>query len=180
MNLAIRSQFKAPKDHYLISIDLSKAESWIVAYSAAEEKMKHELKFGCLHSATARAIFNLPAGATKKNKQVTEEQYYLGKKSNHANSYLQGYLMYTSSVNKESDKPPYVTIDTKEGKRHHTVWNQTYNLKNWWLEIEEKLARDHYLINAYGRKLKYYGVLGHDLYKQGTAAIPQSTIADHF
>lgn len=176
--IAIRSQIIAPKGKLLLAVDLSQAETWIVAHLANEKTMKHELRFGDIHAATARAIYKLPPEA-KKGYLMSDGQRYIGKKSNHANSYRQGYLMYVQSVNLESDKPPYIVLDNKEGKRHHDIWHETYNIKPWWLDLEESLKRDHYLVTPYRRKRNFYSPLGNELYKEATAYIPQSTIADH-
>lgn len=181
MKLPIRSQVIAPPGYVLFAMDLSKAETWVTAHYANERNMKRELREGCIHSFTARAIYSIAdSTATKKNGKITEDQYFIGKKSNHANSYRQGYLMYTESVNSESDKPPFITISTKEGKRHHEIWNNTFFLTNWWLEIEDKLKRDHYLINAYGRKRYFWDPISDKLFKAATASQPQGTVADHF
>lgn len=176
--IAIRSQIIAPKGKLLLAVDLSQAETWVVAHLANEKRMKHELQFGDIHAATARAIYNLPPEA-KKGYLMSDGQRYIGKKSNHANSYRQGYLMYVVSVNSESDKPPYIVLDNKEGLRHHNIWHDTYNIKPWWLDIEESLKRDHYLVTPYRRKRNFYSPIGNELYKEATAYVPQSTIADH-
>lgn len=176
--IAIRSQIIAPKDKLLLAVDFSQGESWFVAYLANEKTMKHELQFGDIHARTARAIYKLPPEA-KKGYLMSDGQRYIGKKSNHANSYRQGYLMYVVSVNSESDKPPYIVLDNKEGKRHHDIWHDTYNIKPWWLDLEESLRRDHYLVTPYRRKRNFYSPLGNELYKEATAYIPQSSLADH-
>src|SRR3954464_586990 len=98
MKLPIRSQIIAPKDYYLISIDLSQAEAWVVAYAAYEEKMKYALQFGDIHSQTARALFDLPDTATKDNGGITEDQRYLGKKFNHACNYRMGYFKAAETI----------------------------------------------------------------------------------
>lgn len=185
IKVPVRSQIVAPKGFYLLSVDLSQAETWIVAYSANEKTMKYELQFGEIHSKTAREIYSLPEKdehnnwVRKGHPLMSDAMRYIGKKSNHANSYRQGYLMYVISVNKESDKPPYVVIDNKEGKRHHDIWHNTYHIKNWWTDIELQLQQNHFLITPYGRKRYFYNPLGPELYKQATAFIPQSTVADH-
>jgi DNA polymerase I-like protein with 3'-5' exonuclease and polymerase domains len=164
----------APQGYYLLSVDYSQAESWVVAYSAGEKKMKRELAAGHFHEATAIAIYNLPLEATE-GFGMLKQQRYIGKKSNHANSYRQGYLMYVTQVNKEGN----ITISNAEGKRHHTIWHETYHVKEWWADIEMQLQNNHFLVTPYGRKRYFYGVLGNETYKEATAFIPQSTVADH-
>lgn len=168
----------APKDYKLVAIDLSQAETWVVAHLANEARMKYELMHGDIHAATARAIYHLPPEA-RKGYLMSDGQRYIGKKSNHANSYRQGPYMYVVAVNKESDQPPFVTITNAEGKEHHRIWHETYNVKNWWQEIEESLRYNHFLITPYGRKRYFYGPLSEETYREATAFVPQSTIADH-
>jgi hypothetical protein len=181
MKIPIRSMISAPPGYYLLSFDLSQAETWIVAHLANEKKMKFELAEGDIHSATARVIYGIPDKdehgnwIRKGHILMPDTKRYIGKKSNHANSYRQGYLLYTSEVNKEGT----VTISNSEGKRHHTIWHQTYNVKDWWTDIELSLKNFHFLVTPYGRKRYFYSALGPDLYKEATAFIPQSTVADH-
>lgn len=175
----------APPGYKLVAIDLSQAETWVVAHLAHEAKMKYELLHGDIHSATARAIYHIPefddkgVRVQKGHPLMLDSQRYIGKKSNHANSYRQGPYMYVIAVNKESDQPPYVTLTNAEGKEHHRIWHETYNVKNWWLEIDEQLKYNHFLVTPYGRKREFYGPLGEETSKEATAFIPQSTIADH-
>lgn len=179
--IPIRSMITATKGHYLLSVDFAQAESYVVAYLANEKKMKFELHYGELHSATARVIYNIPDKdyegnwIRKGHILMPDVKRYIGKKSNHANSYRQGYLMYVTQVNKEGN----ITISNTEGKRHHTIWHDTYHVKSWWTDLEIQLASNHFLITPYGRKRYFHGVLGNELYKEATAFIPQSSVADH-
>jgi len=166
--------FVAEKDHLLISFDFKQAETWIVAHLANEPAMIHSLQNSDIHTDTACVIYNCKPNA------ITKPMRYIGKKSNHALAYREGYLMFTSSVNKESDKPPYVVITNKEGKRITEAWHGYYNLKQWWSRIEYDLGQNHRTLKTpYGRIRTFFAPWGSELFKEATAFLPQSTAVDH-
>lgn len=174
MKYPIRSIVTAPPGKLLLSVDLSQAEAWVVAYLANEPNMKRELAGGDIHTLSARIIFEDP-NITKKD----ENQRYLGKKMNHSCNYRTGPFMIAIMINKESDKPPYVTVTIKQTKLYHKRWTSYFNLSVWWKEIEEKLNIDRTLITPYRRKRIFFQQWGEGLFKEATAFVPQSTIADH-
>jgi len=166
--------FVAEKDHLLISFDFKQAETWVVAHLANEPAMINSLQHGDIHTDTACVIYNCKPDA------ITKPMRYIGKKSNHALAYREGYLMFTSSVNKESDKPPYVVITNKEGKRITEAWHSYYNLKQWWAQIEYELGQNHRTLKTpYGRIRTFFAPWGSELFKEATAFLPQSTAVDH-
>lgn len=168
--------FVAPKGHVLMEFDLSQAETWIVAYLADEQRMKHSLQFGDIHTDTASSIFNTPA------EQITKVQRYLGKKGNHSLSYGSTYFMLARSINHESDQPPYVTVSNLEAKFIYDGWHELYpNIQNeWWKEVQYNLERNNRtLITPYGRKRTFFERWGRELFKEAYAYVPQSTVADH-
>lgn len=182
--LPIRSQVTAPPGKLLISADLSQAEAWIVAYKANEQNMKKVLGSGLIHWLSARIIFEkgLPDDLTDKVKvkeNVSDNEKYLGKKMNHSCNYRTGPFMIAIMINAESDKPPFVTVTVKQTKLYHERWLSFYNLDVWWKEVEEAMYRDRTLTTPYGRKITFYGQMGDSLFKEATAYVPQSTVADH-
>ena len=174
MKYPIRSIITAPEGKVLLSCDLSQAEAWVVAYLADEKNMKRELAGGDIHTLSARIIFEDDT-ITKQQ----ENQRYLGKKMNHSCNYRTGPFMIATMINKESDKPPYVTVTIKQTKLYHARWTAFFNLSIWWGEIEDKLNRDRILVTPYKRKRTFFQQWGSDLFKEATAFVPQSTIADH-
>ncbi len=195
MRRKIRSMICAPKGSTLISFDLSQAESWIVAFLADEKRMKRSLLFGDIHSDTACGIFYAKNADClhdwKKNKDtsarlcnncivtITDIERYLGKKSNHANSYGQGENMLVTSINKESDKPPYITVGLSDVKPMFKAWHNYINLVGWWESIQRELGPRRQLTTPYNFTRTFYGYWGKELFKEAYAFKPQSTIADH-
>ncbi len=174
--ISIRSQFIASPGCVLIQWDLSKAESWIVAYLANDPNMIYSLHHGDLHTDTAaNALFEVPI------EQVTKVMRFTGKKWNHASAYRMGFKKAMAVVNAESDKPPYLVVSLQESKTFSIRWHGYYpNVKNeWWADVEEKAAKNRTLINTYGVVHVFFERWGDELFKQMTAWEPQSTIAYH-
>lgn len=163
----------APKDHVLVHWDFSQIESWIVAFLANEPNMKHSLLHGDIHTDTASIIFE-----ADKSK-VTAIMRYLGKQTNHACDYMIGYLMLARLINRRSDQPPHVTVTTTQTKKFHTAWNDYYNLKDWWQDLQDQLGENRTLVTPYGRVRVFFEAWGQDLFKEAAAHMGQSTAADH-
>ena len=193
----------APKDHVLISVDYSQAETWIVAHKAGDVKMIKSLKYGDIHVETAANVIVFPNvqcyhrdwteldfpwkklpdksfRCDRCGNIITDDNRYLGKRTNHATSYQMEYARYTEIVNKDADKPPYITISLNEGRFYNQGWKNYYKLQPWWDWIPEQL-REHNreLKNAYGRRMIFNDEWGHQLFKSATAWEPQSTVGDH-
>lgn len=181
--LPIRSIVKAPEGKYLLSVDLSQAEAWIVAYLANEPTMKSVLGTGLIHELSARVIFDMDIpdldNSTEMKLGVSKDQRFLGKKMNHSCNYRTGPFMIAVMINKESDKPPFVTVTIKQTKLFHKKWLSYFNLSVWWRDIEEQLNRDRTLTTPYKRKRTFFAEWGDSLFKKATAFVPQSTVADH-
>ncbi len=174
--VSIRSQFVASPGCVLIQWDLSKAESWVVAWLADDYNMKQSLLHGDIHTDTAaNALFQVP------KEQITKVMRYTGKRWNHASAYRMGYKKAMAVVNGESDKPPYLVVSLQESKTFSLRWHGYYpNVKSiWWREIEEKAAKNRTIVNTYGVVHMFFERWGEELFRQMTAWEPQSTIAVH-
>lgn len=196
-NLKIRSMVVAPKDHVLFAADLSQAESWVVAHLANEPRMIKALKFGDIHTETAGALFFddkfcnhtwIKQGKDKRwlceacKSEVVDTSRYVGKQNNHSNSYGIEPPRMAQTINKQSDKPPYVTVTVGQCKVYQDKWHGFYpNVRGkYWADVQEQLQRNRTLTTFYGRERTFYGQWGKELFKEGYAHIPQSTVADHF
>lgn len=173
MKVAIRSMYVAQKGYRLLAFDLSQAETWVVAHLAHEHNMMDALKNGDIHTRTASILYSKPES------DITKIERYAGKQNNHAQSYRMGVNRLMEVFNKNSDKPPYMTVTLDEAKRMAYKWHGYYKLKGWWDEIEYKLSINRQLITCYGRKRTFFGQWDQSLFKEATAYEPQSTVADH-
>src|SRR5258706_6024611 len=172
--LKLRSMFIASPGKILVSLDLSQAETWVVAHLANEATMKHSLAHSDIHRDTACFLDNLPP------EQIVETSRYKAKRCNHALSYRMSYMRLAQVINSESDKPPYVVVSLPEARRMYEKWHTLYNLKGWWSQIEYELNQSgRTLVTPYGRIRTFFGAWGQELFKEATAFVPQSTIADH-
>lgn len=179
--LAVRSIIVAPPGKLLVNFDLAQAESWIVAYLANEPTMKHVLATGDLHRETGQ----------KALKSWTDEQWealtkddakvarYTGKRYNHASAYRMGPQRAAEVINKDSDKPPFVTVTIAESKTFYEAWHNYYHIKGWWDEIEFQLNKNRTLTTPYGYVRYFFAQWGNELFKEATAFVPQSTVAEH-
>lgn len=195
--ISIRSIFVAPKGKLLVQVDLSQAESWIVAYASGDQNMIHSLNHSDIHADTASSVVVDPENYCqhvwlKANDthtcincklEVIKPARYIGKRTNHASGYRMKAPRFVQVVNKDSDKPPYITITLNQGKLYQQRWHARYpNVsKVWWPDIEYRLNRDgRKLTTCYGRTRQFFQKWGDELFKEATAFEPQSTVADHF
>lgn len=192
----VRSMVCAPKGKVFVAVDLSQAESWIVAYLANERNMKKALQFGDIHTESAgNALFfahiacphNWIANDSKDKwtcehcgNIVDKVGRYVGKRYNHASAYRMGAERAAEVINKDSDKPPYFTVTVAESKKFSTAWHNYFKLHHWWSEIERQLGVNRTLVTPYGRSRTFFAQWGPELFKEATAFVPQSTVGDHF
>jgi len=189
----IRELFIAPKDKLLLAVDFSQGETWITAHLANEQMMIEFLTNSDVHTETANFLFH-PAHLchewVKKGKgaicttcgqEIIETERFIGKKNNHANSYGQGAERQAQGINKESDKPPYVTVSIKQCRGYQEAWHNLYpNIHNiWHMEVQRELISKRTLITPYGFRRRFYEHMNDQLFKAAYAFIPQSTLLDH-
>lgn len=167
--LPLRSIIRARANCSLISVDLSAAEAWIVAYLARDENMKRELADGDLHKYAASIIFQKPANL------ITKEERYVGKKGNHSLNYRTSAGKLCESINKEG----IVTVSLPQAKTYYERWHSAFNVRMWWAEIDDTLRKARAITTPYRRKRTFFGLWNDDLLKEATAYVPQSTVADH-
>jgi len=179
--LAVRSIIVAPPGKLLVNFDLAQAESWIVAYLANEPTMKHVLATGDIHRETGQKALK---GWTDEYwdalpKDEVKVARYTGKRYNHASAYRMGAQRAAEVINKDSDKPPFVTVTVAESKVFYEAWHNYYHIRGWWDEIEYQLNKNRTLTTPYGYVRYFFAQWGNELFKEATAFIPQSTVADH-
>ena len=177
--IPIRSMVVAPKDFILVQWDLKQAESWVVAFLANEPRMKDALQFGDIHALTAKVLFGDIFDTYIEGSREYKSARYIGKRFNHATAYRMGPHRATEVVNKDSDKPPYVTITLAESKDYMSRWHEFYYLGNWWMDVDSHAASDRTLVTPYDRVRTFFAQFGNELSKEMTAHVPQSTVADH-
>lgn len=175
----------APKGYYLLQLDLSQAEAWVVAYKCNDRNMKEALTRGDIHSLTACTVNEIiippqvdPIDyslSLYKDEKLTKDQRYVGKKCNHAFNYRMKAERAAQVINKEGQ----VVVTVRQTKKFYERYHAFYNLNRWWKEIEDKLNIDRTLETVYGFRRTFYDQWGPELFRKATAFEPQSTIADY-
>lgn len=172
--LKLRSMLTSGKGKVLIACDFKQGETWVVAHKANEQKMMESLHNGDIHTETAaNALFHVSL------LEVSKDMRYLGKRFNHASSYRMGYERAAQVINKDSDKPPYISVSLREAREYSEAWLSYYSLQSWWDGIVAQLNTNRTLTNTYGRRMVFNGNWNEQLHKAATAWEPQSTLADH-
>jgi len=171
--------FLADDGYTLYNVDLSQAENRIVAYIAPEPRMitAFENKID-IHSLTASMMFGEEyediVRWDKEGKMChigrgTDSHRFWGKKSNHSFDYGLGYRAFAF----------YSEIEENEAKFIHDKWHGIYpGVKQYWAWVENQLRENHTMTNIFGRKRRYMGQWGHEMFKEAYSFIPQSSVAD--
>jgi hypothetical protein len=175
--MKLRSYIIASSGNILIQVDLSQAESWVVAFLSKEPNMKNSLMNSDIHMDTAVFFFNKPA--EKIDKQT---ERYTAKRSNHAFSYRMSPPRFVQVYNKDAVDLGIPFMTNKQAKLLNSRWLSLYSgIPNfWWPAIEAELGKTRSLTTPYGRFREFYDSWGMELFKKATAFVPQSTVADHF
>jgi DNA polymerase family A len=92
------------------------------------------------------------------------------KKANHGLNYMEGPGVFA------------LTNEMDESDAKKIIYNYTQvaypDIPVWWEAVKRQLRKDRTLTNCFGRRRRFMDQWGHELFKQGIAFIPQSTVAD--
>lgn len=127
-----------------------------------------------IHSKTAALIFRKPLsevsdedGSCPIGSGMFSERFW-GKKANHALNYDMGFRSFALIYE----------IPEKEARFIVSAYHTAYpGIKQYYEWVQNQL-RTRTLTNPFGRKRKFMGRWGHDLFKEAYSWIPQSTVAD--
>lgn len=186
--------------YLLIELDKAGAEWVVVAYLSADPNMIQIVEEGRdPHCATAHLMFGVEEDLIAyENKLIGHETDPLeiarirerlpdlkslnflprsmsmrqaGKKSNHGLNYDEGYRTF-AMINE---------IPEFEAKRYVELYHKAYpNIRQTWhARVQQKMKADRIIINAFGRKRRFYDQLGDTLFKAAYAHEPQSTVSDN-
>lgn len=165
----VRIFFTADEGYLFIQPDYAKAESWIVAYLADDEKMLTALRSADFHSTNASEILGKP---------VTKENYsdrQLGKKISHAANYRVTPFTMVKSLAKEG----YIFSKTECQGMLDSYFRAYPRVKTFQENIIDELRKnDMTLKSPWGRKMTFFKHWGNDLFNAACAFKPQSTVGD--
>jgi DNA polymerase I-like protein with 3'-5' exonuclease and polymerase domains len=162
-----------------VEVDLSQAEARIVAALCGDQELLarwNDPMFN-VHTWTAARIFK------KEEDDVTESEYYIGKRSRHALNYLMGWKHFQRTVNADAD----VTGVSLTAGRARTIVDAYHalhpRLEEWWRRVARLLDSESTLTTPLGRRRTFFGrrskeIWLTDVHKEAIAFVPQSTVAD--
>lgn len=115
--------------------------------------------------AIRRAEAGLPSSLPR-----TMSGRQMGKKSNHGLNYDEGFNTFALSNE----------IEIPESKRIIALYHSIYpGIRMWHEATRNQLSKNRYLVNCFGRKIRFLDAWGDDLFKAAYSAIPQSTVGDN-
>lgn len=178
----IRRLYKADPGLVFIQLDQEQAEARIVALLCKDFELLSQFNEIDTHALMASYIF----GGTwfdhskKKHGHETPERF-IGKTGKHSTNYDATKRSLMQTINTEARKN-HIPINVSEWKANKIL--ETLHEKNpkirqiFHAEIQEAL-KGRILTNPFGRKRIFYERWGDDLFREGYAQIPQSTVADN-
>ena len=194
-------KFLVADDGYvLVEVDKRQAEWVVVAYFSNDANMITAIRNGVdVHVHTASLMFNIPAEIVayendivghatsaeaihrlRMDDEILQKLYtgawprsmslrQCGKKSNHGLNYDEGYRNF-ALLNE---------MDEVESKRIVNMYHDIYpGIRLAYEVVKRQLQKDRTLTNCFGRKVRFMGEWGNDLWKSSYSMIPQSTVVD--
>lgn len=182
----------------LLEFDLSGAEWVVVAYLCRDENMLNVVRSGkSPHVVTGALMSGVSEetviaeeelnkkthdpdeiAANRKSLPLDDATFLprtmtirsAGKRSNHACNYHVGYKVFALTNEMEE----------REAKKIVTLYSSAAypGLQTWWAGTDEKIRKTRTLTNCFGRRVYLMGQINEDLFKQGYAFVPQSTVVD--
>lgn len=175
-DVSIKSMFLAPEGHSLVEVDLRQAESRFVAYDSADKTLIDMLESGDdVHSHVGQAILRQmgkdPESIPKEEFKATWRQ--LGKKAGHGLNYGMKPRVFTETVFNELD----MVISVSDAEAITAAYYGLFpGIPAWHKWIRSELYAKRRLKTPFGWERYFYGRPGDDMFKEGAAFRPQSTI----
>ena len=163
-----RKMYISDPGYIMINADYSKAESWIVAHLADDDKMIAALKGADFHTANASNILGIPV------EEVGYKERQLGKKISHACNYSVTAFTFQKVMRKDGHD-----VSKAECQKLLDDYFITYpKVKAFQAAIRDQLSKDMTLTNIFGRKMTYFDYWGDPLFRSAYAYIPQGSVGD--
>jgi len=161
--------------HVFYEVDLRQAEAMVVAWMCGDEAVIWAFRQGTdVHVMNASRIFGIPP------EQVSKEQRYIAKRGVHAGNYGVGPVTLLREVLMDAIKLGvdirFTLADSRRVLASYASANPRIKAYHIW--VQDRLRKSSRLVTPLGRVYTLNGALGEELFKEGYAAIPQSTVAD--
>lgn len=189
LSKAIRSMFIPSPGKVFIQGDLSQAEARIVAVLAEDYALLKAFDEIDIHRRTAGLFFGLCSTLNLQKEHLFAvddlekdgPHRFTGKMFRHAGNYDMGKrrAMNEFNVNAQKYEIPMSISEWKAGEFIRLFHEASPRIRGTFHDsIRRALDSGRVLINPYGRPRVFNGKYEDDLYKEGYAYIPQSTVAD--
>ena len=165
----VRTIFVPDPGYTMFDTDLSKADLRIVTWEADETEMKSMLSQGRdPYIETAREYYKDPS-IVKTRKDGTEHpKYKIFKSFCHGSNYLGTPIGLSRRIG----------LTVHEAERAQKWYFGRYpKIREWQKRVIEQIKAKHYVENAFGYRRYYFDRIDENLFRQGVAWIPQSTVA---
>jgi uracil-DNA glycosylase family 4 len=184
----IRGFLIADPGYVIVNIDLSQAEGRVVALLSNDMQLLEAYDKIDIHKRTASlALFtgqlNLSYDFDPIADVLTKDspERFIGKKTRHAGNYFMQWKEFMKQVISDCRRFHInFTISAFSAKkiieRFHTASPNIANVFH--KEVKDEIDTSRALINPFGRLRRFFDRPGPQLYKEGYAFIPQSTVKD--
>lgn len=175
--------YVAPPGFKYLNADLSQAEPRIVAVLSEDWDLLTIFDEGKIdiHRMTAGWFF----GLSEKQAQAMDKEdpmRFIGKTGRNGGNYGMKKGRLCEGINTDAKK---YGIDVKVSEYAANKILEAFHKHSpkirgvFHKQIEEALSRNRLLVNPYGRRRIFFERFGEELFKEGYAHIPQSTVRDH-
>lgn len=166
-----------PDDGYIFAAaDMSQAEARIVALLAHDYELLKLFDTTDVHRLTATWIF------TKLMGEITTDMRFIGKAARHGGAYDMQKHRHMLEVNTGAKKAGInLVISEMTAQKNLDIFHKfSPNIRGvFHKEVINQLREDRILINPFGRRRQFFNQWGPELFREGFAHIPQSTVPDH-
>lgn len=176
-----RRCLSARKGNIFLMVDQKSAEEWPVSALAQNYDAINQMINGInRHIWRASYIFNIPEGSKTKSEWKDSIEYYLGKKTGHANNYNMQPPRMSESLIQEGH---YISVEACS-----TMLSRLNNLEPGIRGVFHKYIRDtinrtRILRTPFGRERQFLGLRPNDannkIFNEAFSFIPQSTVGDN-
>jgi DNA polymerase-1 len=172
----LRRMFVPDPGHVFVEVDLSQAEARIVAMLSNDTDLLDKFAKGVdVHKMTAATIFMTTVD------KIDTKMRFIGKESRHAGNYDVKKKRFMFMVNSDAKKFG-IDINISEWKAGQIL--DLYATMHPLLDsvfragIRDALDKTRVLTNPFGRRRQFFDRLDENMYREGYAQIPQSTVRD--
>jgi len=177
----VRKVFVPPPGFAFVEADLATAEARVVACLTEDKHLLDMFAAGeDVHRYTAAIGWDIPES------EVTKELRNCGgKPTRHAGNYGMKWAQHMMNINADTDITGF-SVTKREAQLSLERYHRVTPVEPWWHRVYDKVRRDGYLTNCFGRRRHFFGRRGSTgnppgwldaVHREAIADEPQSTVA---